>query len=1118
MRHRDDEARDSNQGRFYGVCIMTIKTTDDTENLFTQAAEDIRRALRIEAPYLFRLDWSPIPDDELTFTDAEWYHFDCHRDHDAPPPTINPITDKVCAQIEEIMARPWDMAKVTVETSAHNRAILREALMLGARGYMPMPAHRPHPQAGCTANARSHLRSLKKAWIQSPATIKAQAARAKLPVGIEWPTRASCDLETIWENFNKYPARVYKDGKPTDQIEIRYIDFAVNLCIVTGMRAGYAVADIDGEAARARWSEMGEVPRTVQSLSGSQEGDHYFFRTPPGIEVRNTASKFGTHGADDAEGTGLDVRGYHGQVIIAPSQHKRGGSYSWVNSPHDTPLAMAPQWWLDEARACSKKAQREAGMPLAAKVRKPKTVPEDDGSDAEFEESTGKLAGGWLNRVAQIGYGEGTANCCHFAINSAALSFFWERGHAAEKSPLFDALRERLDVATEGNSDKRHYYDDTASLTERIEEARAFAKSEGCEAEKPWGYHSREEGEEAIKAVARKDGAAVEVVVRRIALSSVSLIDQDDLLKKLATTVGAKLGTINALMKVARKEAAKTRKQPGSAPDASDFMATMNSQFAVYEGQGKVSILHLPDRPGKFPNPLSRENFMLLREACRVIGEAADGSPIRAGVVWLNAVDQRRDVNQIVFEPTGSRYLPVPESAINAFNGLPVLEDMKAFNDDELRAKCSLYLDHIARIICDGDAGANDYLLNWLADLFQVPGHKIGSAILVVGGFGSGKTTLWEVLKPALGDYLLKLNQSNDLVGNFNDHTVGKLLTVSEEATYASDKSGANTLKDIITSDDKLVKTKFHSAYAINDYTRVLYLSNDLARSVEVSEGDRRTTVLQTSNTLTELRERDRQAWKRYGHELRAQMSGGGLAAFVELMHRRKYDPDELRQPYETEIRREMMRNQLDPAKRWLSDLVVTGMCSGGRDAVDASEPAPAVYLYGPSSKVVNHRGEYMVALPKKDLRAHFKDAISRAPERFAKADYGTVNALRRLMVEMLDAVESSAKIGASSVPCYLVPKIDALMPKLKARGFVPSDTVPASFEGDTQEPDEKWDAYGKDARDATDAALALLRQVAPDQVDALTQALQRERGCMVEYEALCESGVAFSQATAALS
>ena len=78
--------------------------------------------------------------------------------------------------------------------------------------------------------------------------------------------------------------------------------------------------------------------------------------------------------------------------------------------------------------------------------------------------------------------------------------------------------------------------------------------------------------------------------------------------------------------------------------------------------------------------------------------------------------------------------------------------------------------------------------MTWIAHIFQRPGEKPGTAVVIRGDKGAGKSTVAEWLGAALGRYALDLADDKLLTGQFNAHQQGKLFVISEESTWAGDK------------------------------------------------------------------------------------------------------------------------------------------------------------------------------------------------------------------------------------------------------------------------------------------------------------------------------------------
>lgn len=129
-----------------------------------------------------------------------------------------------------------------------------------------------------------------------------------------------------------------------------------NVGIVTGAVSGLTVIDIDtapGKGGDETWAEIvrehGEAQTsTAQTGSG---GAHLFFSY-------NSALKT----AANVLGKGIDCRNDGGYVVAAPSRHRSGGVYSWMNE--DEPLAVLP---AHLSRRKENRGRPRNGNPFTAK-------------------------------------------------------------------------------------------------------------------------------------------------------------------------------------------------------------------------------------------------------------------------------------------------------------------------------------------------------------------------------------------------------------------------------------------------------------------------------------------------------------------------------------------------------------------------------------------------------------------------------------------------------------------------------------------------------------------------------------------------------------------------------
>ena len=113
-----------------------------------------------------------------------------------------------------------------------------------------------------------------------------------------------------------------------------------NIGVATGSPSGVVVIDVDprngGDRACAKLQKrLGMLPQTVRSVTG--DGWHYYFRLPPGVEMKKKVL---------APGVQLLAEGCY--AVVPPSLHSSGRRYRWAEhrGARDLAIASLPEAWL----------------------------------------------------------------------------------------------------------------------------------------------------------------------------------------------------------------------------------------------------------------------------------------------------------------------------------------------------------------------------------------------------------------------------------------------------------------------------------------------------------------------------------------------------------------------------------------------------------------------------------------------------------------------------------------------------------------------------------------------------------------------------------------------------
>lgn len=172
---------------------------------------------------------------------------------------------------------------------------------------------------------------------------------------------------------SKHPWRErYYDSATSDPRLIEVWDGhwpAMNYSVLCGRAGGVFVLDADGQRGLADLARLESAHGRLETwrvrTGRDGGGEHVYLRLPAGDgDVRNQ---------QPLAGTKVDVRGFHGHVLIPSSLHKSGRRYEWLTgcAPGEIELATCPPGWWDflpkrEAATASRKhtpsARRTRGV------------------------------------------------------------------------------------------------------------------------------------------------------------------------------------------------------------------------------------------------------------------------------------------------------------------------------------------------------------------------------------------------------------------------------------------------------------------------------------------------------------------------------------------------------------------------------------------------------------------------------------------------------------------------------------------------------------------------------------------------------------------------------------
>jgi hypothetical protein len=263
------------------------------------------------------------------------------------------------------------------------------------------------------------------------------------------------------------------------------------------------------------------------------------------------------------------------------------------------------------------------------------------------------------------------------------------------------------------------------------------------------------------------------------------------------------------------------------------------------------------------------------------------------------------------------RYDVVPvasgtRSTLNLFRGWPLVPDA----EPNPAPRCGRFLEHVYENVCQGNDALFAWVLGWLAEIVQRPAQKSGTALVLRGTQGVGKSIVAQAMRSLLGASYLLVSSPERVTGRFNGYLASRLLVFLDEATWGGDHTAAGVLKDLITSDTLFVERKGIEAFTVSNYVRLLISSNN-SWVVPAGQDERRFAVLDVG----EGRKQDRAY---FGALLDEQARGGAEALFAYLLAYDLTTVDVGRIPETTALREQQVRS-LPPEDAWWLDVLRAG-------------------------------------------------------------------------------------------------------------------------------------------------------------------------------------------------
>ena len=316
----------------------------------------------------------------------------------------------------------------------------------------------------------------------------------------------------------------------------------------------------------------------------------------------------------------------------------------------------------------------------------------------------------------------------------------------------------------------------------------------------------------------------------------------------------------------------------GGNPIDEELVEEFNREFAVVGIGNKCKILretYLKSPFQKDVTIIDRNDFFAMNAHKRIM---VDGKEVELAKLWFKHT-KRRQYDQLVFKPGKE----VPANSYNLWTGFDV--------EPIFNGGCERILTHIKEVIAGGSQSVYDWIVGWLAQMVQAPHDKPGTALVLQGEQGVGKSLLSEYFGKIFGKHYKSISQPRHLGGNFNAHLQYCVFLNAEEAFWGGDKKSAGILKDLITNKHMAIEKKGVDVTEGENHIHVLMTTNN-DWAVPADFGERRFSVV----TVSSIKKHD----LAYFSALASEMQTTGPAALLGFLLNHDYTLVNLREPVKT--------------------------------------------------------------------------------------------------------------------------------------------------------------------------------------------------------------------------
>ena len=237
-----------------------------------------------------------------------------------------------------------------------------------------------------------------------------------------------------------------------------------------------------------------------------------------------------------------------------------------------------------------------------------------------------------------------------------------------------------------------------------------------------------------------------------------------------------------------------------------------------------------------------------LKDACeefKIIN--SDNKLVSIHKTWIGDKDKKKFDN-IVFEPYGKEN-NCPSFSYNTFSGFRV-NNIQDYEEDVDISNFKMFISCLCNEYNKPSTKITDWLMKYLAHMFQYPNERPDSIVLFTGWTGAGKDTLYLTLKNLLGGkYIDNVGDLEEVFGQFNSVLNNKICLFMNEMEGIKTHKHQERLKELTTKEYHNINIKNEKTLKQKNFIRIFGASNGQS-PMNIQVNDRRIRMIKTGFNL----------------------------------------------------------------------------------------------------------------------------------------------------------------------------------------------------------------------------------------------------------------------------